>query len=159
MRKALLVLVAVAVVAAVGAEVPPPVAGGDTVLPGWLATVCSFDFVWKGLGALGAFLLAWIFKLAINKAKDDAAMQDAILAIQAGVTKTYHDFVQAAKEASEDGKLTPEEKKKAREMAIQAAKDLAMGPAKDLLLKWGKDKITALIEQYLAKYKDTKGTP
>jgi len=159
MKRALVVLaasVALVVGVVVGADVPVPVAGGDTVFPPWLAAICSFEFVWKGLGALGAILLAWLFKLAINKVKDDAAMQEAVLAIQAGVTKTYHEFVQTAKEVSADGKLSPDEKKRARDMAIAAAKDLATGPAKDLLLKWGKEKITALIEQYLARYKGEK---
>lgn len=132
------------------------VEAGTTVLPSWLGTILSFDFLFKGLITIGGILIAWVFKLIIQKVGEDKALADAILSIQAGVTSTYNDFVRTAKEVSADGKLTADEKKMARDMAVQKAKEFATGPAKDLLFTWGSKKIEALIEQYLLKAKNAK---
>lgn len=90
------------------------------------------------------FILPLLYR-QIRRIGDEDAQKEAIAAIDAAVAKTQDEFVDWAKRASKDGKLTTEDRKTALKMAGNFAKDLATGPGKKLLLAWGKDKLEAVI--------------
>jgi len=131
-------------------------AQGEWVLHPWLSFILSFEFVWKALVTGGGLLIAWIFKLEIFQKIENANAKEALAALQAGVTKTYEEFVLEAKRAQGDGKLSVDERKTARDMAINHAKQIATGPIKAVLLKWGKERMEAYIAQIVAKMKAKK---
>jgi hypothetical protein len=104
-------------------------------------TALTFAFT-----ALGAYLT----KLA----RDKGIKEEAVEAVSAAVTKTYHEFVKEAKDAWEDGKLTDEEKKHARQLAYNSAMEIAKGPVKDYLLNHGKDWIMDKVEDVISAKKN-----
>jgi hypothetical protein len=96
--------------------------------------------------ALGGYLT----KLARSK----GLKEEAIEAVSAAVGKTYNEFVREAKAAWEDGKLTDEEKKHARELAYTSAIEIAKGPVKTYLLNHGKDWIMDKVEDIISAKKN-----
>lgn len=101
---------------------------------------------------LGGFLALFGlgFKWLIGKAGENAARIQAIEALHAGVESAWNECGKEWKQDSEDGKLTNDEKKKLRDLAIKKALEVAKGPGKDLLLNWGKEilesKIRAIVD-------------
>lgn len=89
----------------------------------------------------------------IKKSMFDQASQEAIQAIGAGVTDTWRTYVKEIKDAREDGKLTDEEKKTARERAYKVALETAKGPGLNLLKSWAWPKVVSVIEDYVNKKK------
>ena len=71
----------------------------------------------------------------------------ALHALEAGVEKTYHVYVKAIKEANADGKLTAEEREKARGIAIGFAREFGRDQGVDLV----KDIGVAGLELIIAK--------
>jgi len=76
----------------------------------------------------------------------DRKWDDVLLYIEAGVMQTYQTFVKARKAASEDGKLTEEEKKAARVQAWNFAAQYAKKDGINLLVEAG-DLAGVLIEK------------
>ena len=63
----------------------------------------------------------------------------AIEALEAGVEYAYETYTRELKLANEDGKLTNEERKRARDMAISAAKAFARERGISLVAELGED--------------------
>lgn len=76
------------------------------------------------LTTLGAVLGGlWTFFKASDwyQRARDKRFAEALNALEAGVQQTYDVYVRAVKEASADGKMTSEERRRARELARDAA--------------------------------------
>ncbi len=110
----------------------------DILLP---AVVAVATFVW-GLVQRWDKIAAW--KLA-----------KAMACLEAGVQSAYDSYVRAIKLASEDGKLTDEERKQARQIAIDAAKAYATTYGIDLVKELGAEMLPVLIEKVISKLKGT----
>lgn len=105
------------------------------------------------LGAL--FGTAWTFFKSqdwYQRAKQRRYAQ-AITALEAGVDQTYQTYVRAIKEASEDGKLTPAERRRAREMARDAAISFGRTQGVDVLAEVGQDYVDLWINRLVKKLK------
>lgn len=63
----------------------------------------------------------------------------ALQAIEAGVEHTYRTYVSEKKKAKEDGKLTEDEVKLARKIAINSAKTFALTQGVDVLKTLGEE--------------------
>ena len=90
-------------------------------------------------------MFTFLFKKLWDFLKTKGFESQAIEHLKDAITLTQEEFVTFAKRASEDGKLSPEERQQARDLAISKALELAKGPAKDVLVEWGKPKLEALI--------------
>jgi len=155
----LVVLTSLSCLAVLAGEAPAPVpAEGTWEMPSWLQFVLTFEFVWKGLASLGGAALTWIFGLDLwhKLGFGDGAGKEALAALEAGVHKAYEEFVWEAKKAAADGKLSKDERKMAREKAILFAKEIATGDAKKLLLKWGTQRLEAIVSKIVKKMKEKK---
>jgi hypothetical protein len=84
---------------------------------------------------------------------------EALLALEAGVNVTYETYVREIKAASEDGKLTDNERKVARERARQAGIDYAKEKGVDLLKVLGESYIDVWIEKILRSIKGVQPLP
>ena len=93
---------------------------------------------------------------SMAKMDEESTEKEAMQAVLVGMAKAQDDIVREAKKASKDGKLTKEEIKEAKRVAIDHAKEIATGPAKTLLLQWGTERIGSLIKQLLTKLKKPK---
>lgn len=78
----------------------------------------------------------------------------ALEALWIGIQHAYDEYVNFIKQAKEDGVLSPEEVKQAKDLAISKALEVAKGPVKDILLAWGKPKLEALITSLVQKNKE-----
>ena len=108
------------------------------------------------LGSVIVYLIRKLINKAIAKMDMDEAEKEAVQAVLAGMAKAQTDVVREAKKTAADGKLTKDEIRDAKRVAIDHAKEIAKGPAKDLLMTWGKDRLDSLIKQLLAKFKKGK---
>jgi len=90
--------------------------------------------------------------------KVDRKWDDILLYIEAGVMQTYQTFVKARKNASEDGTLTEEEKKLARQQAWTCATQYAQKDGINLLLEAG-DLAGVLIEKAVGNLKREASGP
>lgn len=143
-------LVCIAQEAAMPAAAPVPATEAGPSKWQWLL---SLEALWNAVGLIGAALVGWIFKIIISTAAKTDSEREAFAALEQAIVETYQEFVSLAKDAASDGKLTAEEKIKARELAYSKAMAIAKGPALALLQAWGKPRIMALIERIVAKYK------
>ena len=87
----------------------------------------------------------------------DNRFTEALNALEAGVQQTYDVYVRAVKEASADGKLSSEERRRARELARDAA--IAFGRTKgvDVIGSIGHDYIDMWITNLVNQRKTTTG--
>lgn len=138
------------------ASADPVLTQDGTQLPSWLTFIFSFEFVWKALVTVVGALLAWGAKHGVQKAGEDKAKADAVLALEAGVNQAWEEFVKNAREAAKDGKLTKSEKESARNLAIQHAKAVAAGPGLKMLNTWGRPVLDSLIKKIVNKFKGGK---
>lgn len=76
------------------------------------------------------------------------------LDVSGAVTEVYHEYVAALKKGREDGKLTEEEKKHARDLAIAKVKELGKEKGVDYAKTYGLPAIMALIEKFVTKKKE-----
>lgn len=92
------------------------------------------------VGAIIAFIVrkGWVKK---DKAEKIERLVDA------GVIKTYHEYVKGIKDGNSDGKLTDAEKAEARARAIAYIKDNGFKLGVDAVKDFGLEYITALIEK------------
>lgn len=79
--------------------------------------------------------------------KKNTLYNKALSFLEAGVAKTYQEYVKERKKANVDGHLTEEEKKHARVMAYTYAKNYAMREGVSLVGELGQDMIPVLIEK------------
>lgn len=108
------------------------------------------------LTTLGAVLGGlWTFFKASDwyqRARDNR-FTEALHALEAGVQQTYDVYVRAVKEASADGKLSSEERRRARELARDAA--IAFGRTRgiDVIGSIGRDYIDMWISKLVNQRK------
>jgi len=79
------------------------------------------------------------------------AEKEAVQCLLEGMAEAQESFVRGAKKAAADGKLTPEEIKQAKTLAIGHALTVAKGPALNVLKTMGEKRMGSLIKQLLAK--------
>jgi len=77
----------------------------------------------------------------------------AITALEAGVDQTYRSYVRAIKDAHEDGKLTAEERRRARALARQTAINFGQTEGIDVVRELGQDYIDLWISRLVRKAK------
>ncbi len=97
-------------------------------------------------GVLGVAWTAFRSSDLIRNARNQR-FDKALHALEAGVDLTYRTYVQALKTAKEDGKLTPEEAREARQRARDAALEFGRTKGIDVLDEIG----TAYIDLWIAK--------
>lgn len=100
-----------------------------------------------GLG----LLFAWITRKGWLK-KD--LSESLHLDVQGAVTSVYHEYVKARKDLSEDGKLTEEEKKEARSLAIKKLGEVGKEKGLDYAKTYGIPLVLGLIEKYVTQNKN-----
>jgi len=118
------------------------------------------------LGSVAVAIIGWIAasinkwanaqkeKTAVEQA--DLAWKQVVSAIEIGVAKTEKDFVELAKSAAKDGKLSKDERQQAEEIAKKNALEVAIiaaPAAAQLLLKLSADAISGIIKAVLGKNK------
>lgn len=79
----------------------------------------------------------------------------ALDALEAGVDQTYRTYVASIKEASDDGKLTEKERKRARELAREAAVEFGETQGVDVLRELGEGYIDVWISKLVKKLKSS----
>jgi len=108
---------------------------------------------------LAASVWAWAQRTAGIDRKNNLKVDQALTFLEAGVSKTYAIYVKARKAASQDGHLTEEEKKEAREMAFTYAKNYAQNEGLSLVKALGADMIPMLIEKSVGNLKTACSGP
>lgn len=78
---------------------------------------------------------------------------EAVQALEAGVELTYRTYVRAIKESREDGKLTKEEMRLARQRAREAAIQYGRTRGIDVLRELGSDYVDLLIAKLVKNLK------
>lgn len=89
----------------------------------------------------------------------NANWERALEFLEAGVMRTYQEYVKARKQASEDGTLTEDEKRTARQMAFAFAKSYAMTEGMNLVKELGAEMIPVLIEKTVGGLKREASGP
>ncbi len=79
--------------------------------------------------------------------------QRALLALEAGVQQAYDSYVRAIKEARKDGKLTDDERKRARDIAREAAITFGRGQGVDVVRQLGQEFVDTLTNRMVRKLK------
>ena len=77
----------------------------------------------------------------------------ALQALEAGVELTYRTYVRAIKQAREDGKLTDDERRRARRRAREAAIEFGRRQGVDVLRELGSEYVDLWIEKIVKKLK------
>lgn len=104
------------------------------------------ELVTLGLG----LLFAWIVKKGwLNQELAEQLKLD----VSGAVTATYHEYVKARKAANEDGKLTEEEKKEARNLALKKLSEIGKEKGIDYGKKYGMPLVLGLVEKYVTSNK------
>lgn len=83
----------------------------------------------------------------------DRRYSRALEALEAGVERTYRTYVQAIKEASDDGRLTEEERRRARELAKETAILYGRTEGVDVLREVGEAYLDLWIAKLVKKLK------
>lgn len=132
----------------------------DTI-QGVLETAIGFvgeEQFWGLLATGVATLWAWgQRKLGVER-KSGQLTHRALSFLEAGVAKTYQEYVKARKKANEDGRLTEEEARAARQMAFESAKQYAYKNGVDLVKTLGADMIPVLLEKTVGGLKREAGS-
>lgn len=79
--------------------------------------------------------------------------QRAIQVLEAGVEETYRTYVGALKAGRADGKLTPEERRRARELALTRARAIARNQGVDLIREIGEPFVDLWIAKLVKRLK------
>jgi len=74
--------------------------------------------------------------------------------VSAVVNEVYQEYVKEKKTAAEDGKLTEDEKKHARQLAFDKLKELGKKKGKNYVKEWAVPVILDLIEKFVTKKKE-----
>jgi len=115
------------------------------------------DQFWSMLATGVATYWAWLQRQVGVDRKENATYDAALEFLEAGVMKTYHEFVKQRKMASADGTLTEDEKLQARQMAFDTAKTYAMQNGVDIIKSLGAYMIPTLIEKTVGGLKREAG--
>lgn len=108
------------------------------VIPGLIIALVAIGLGWiKGKG--------WIREGFITELETD---------VSAVVNEVYQEYVKEKKKAAEDGKLTEDEKKHARQLAVDKLKALGKQKGKDYAKEWAMPVILDLIEKFVTKKKE-----
>lgn len=101
------------------------------------------------------FGLVWAFFRSQDwyKGLQEQRFGRALTALEAGVQYTYDTYVRAIKEASEDGKLTNTERRRARELARNTAINIGRTDGIDVIKEIGVDYINLWIERSVKEAK------
>ncbi len=78
-------------------------------------------------------------------------------AIEVGVIDTFESYVRVRKAGWADGKLTDDERREARSIAINVAIDFARDKGLDIVKFYGKEYLPVLIEKFILKNKIAAG--
>ena len=114
----------------------------------WIESLGSvIALVMTGLSLLARKLING----AIEKWKIEGTKKELIELIAAGAAKAQTEFVREAKKATQDGKLTKEEIKKAEKIAVDFVIETAKGPVKDLALEYTTEHFSSWIKRILKK--------
>lgn len=105
--------------------------------------------------ALAAFGALWtVFKTAeLLTHLRDRRVRRALLVLQAAVDETFRTYVQSIKEGRSDGKLTVEERRRARELAKARAYAIARREGVDLARDLGGAFLDVLIARTVKRLK------
>ena len=114
----------------------------DVVVPIIIALVCAVGTTVISLGAV-------YLRSLIKGSKASEAEKAALGYLVEGVESAAEDFVHLAKKANEDGKLSPEERKAARDLAISHAKTIATGAGSKVLLDASTERLGGWIKSIL----------
>lgn len=117
--------------------------------PAFYAALTVVGVTLIGLGYWALKQWNWFKSLLEN----NVAAAQAVEAIHVGVIDTYQNYVKALKDGAEDGKLTEEEKKAARDKAIAKAIEVAKGPGFTFLKEASMPTLQALVQQVVNKLK------
>lgn len=116
-----------------------------------------WELIEPHIGSALAFIIAAIFTFAAKKKWLNEDLADKLEKdVSGAVTAVYHEYVKARKDASEDGKLTDEEKKEARNKALAMLKSIGKEKGIDYAKTYGVQAVTALVEKYVTKNKAPK---
>ena len=133
--------------------------GGENIAGGVESADEAVGWIWSALAAsesqtvIGALLAAvtglvvrwsWVKKLRLEQ---------AVQCISAGVRETYEEYVRETKKASEDGKLTAEERDAAMRMALAKARSYAREKGFDLLKIYAAEFLPVLAERIIGVQK------
>lgn len=97
------------------------------------------------------FIATWVVK---KKWVSEALAKKLEGDVSGAVTEVYEEYVKGKKLGNEDGKLTEEEKKVARDMAIAKIKEIGKTKGVDYAKEYGIPLIKGLIEKYVTKKKE-----
>lgn len=118
-----------------------------------VGVVQEAHWIWKLLASeIIAVIAGWVYCYVQNRL-EESRYYKAITVIKNAVTSCYHEYVREIKMASEDGKLTIEEKNNALRLAYQKAVEFARTDGFDLLKVFAKDTVLRLIEKYVGESK------
>lgn len=107
------------------------------LIPGAIIALVALGLGWiKGKG--------WIKEGFLTELKTD---------VSSVVNEVYHEYVKEKKKAAEDGKLTEEEKKAARQLALDKLKELGKKKGKNYAKEWLVPVILDLIEKFVTNKK------
>jgi len=113
----------------------------------WIQQTLSILLPFIGT-ALGAVILYLCYQ-AITYLKQKGLEEQVVEALRQAVDHTQEQYVDWWKDASEDGKLSKEERQQALGIAKQTALRLLDGPARDMAYTWTTEKIDSIIRRIL----------
>ena len=112
------------------------------------------ELILPHIPAVIALILGAIFTFAVKKKWIKEDLADKLEKdVSGSVTAVYHEYVQARKAANEDGKLTDDEKKEARNLAIAKLKEIGKEKGIDYAKEYGLPAILGLVEKYVTSNK------
>jgi pantothenate synthetase len=114
----------------------------------WYASLIS-QIAITLISLFGTMFLFYLKK----KYKNDTLIQEMIECLTVGVTNTYNDFVRDTKKSSNNNKLTSEQRKLARDMAISVARSIAKGSVLKLMNSKSKTELESLVEEIVLEIK------
>lgn len=107
------------------------------------------------IGILMTALVAYV-RVVVNRfmirIEASEAEKQAVEALISGVAFAQEDLVIGLKRATEDGKLSTEERQAARDLAISHALTLAKGPGLDILKTASRERLDGWIKEILARW-------
>ena len=104
-------------------------------------------------GALASAVWTWVKSSAWFQRRREQRMARALDSLEAAVEETYRHYVGSLKAAREDGKLTHDEKQRARNLARERAIAIARTEGVDLMRELGGDYVDLWIARLVRKLK------
>ncbi len=129
------------------------------VTPADFSVVEETHWLWQALASDAALnACIWLTTTGVGLVLgwlkwENSKKEKVVLFLSAGVRQTYEEFVRHAKQASEDGKLTDDERREAVRQAIEYAVQYARTEGFDLLKAYAKEALPALVDAIVRKIK------